>query len=129
MKKILIALSIFFTCIASFAGTVYNYTPPKSSGTIWIVIDPAFIDLKDYRAKITVKWGSYVKSFSFAKAGEGKIVVGLSHWDNQSYNVNVTSNNLSYFGSKYASIYDVYQGSRPSYPYQQLYICGQNLSC
>ena len=108
-----------------------NYLPPASSGVIWLVINPAYLDYKSYAAKFTVVWGSYSKTITLpGKSGEQPYIVGFTHWDNNQYYFNVTMNPSGWSNNTRAQIISIAQGAQPTgYPYATLYRCGVNLNC
>lgn len=133
MKKLLVVLVFILTSLTSslsLASVSYNYTPPATAGVVWVVIDPALRD-KLYEADFTVTWGAYQKRFSggqFQKAGSGYFVIGFTHFDNSSYNFNVTINQ-NFWGTYLGSVVDVRQGAQPTYAGQTLLYCGSTIQC
>lgn len=133
MKKLLVLLSFIFASIAMNAveartGPFHNYTPPATSGIVWVTVNPALSgDL--YVADFTVTWGSYQKRFSgLQKRGPGPFVIAFSHFDNSSYNFNVTINQ-NVWGTYIGSVVDVVQGPQPTYAGQTLLYCGSTIQC
>lgn len=116
---------------SAFTGTyVRNYMPPASSGIIWVVISPVFMDYQNYAAKFTVTWGGYSKTITLpSKSGEHPFVVGFTHWDNNQYNFNVTMKPSGWTDASRAQVISIDQGAQPNYPYATVLRCGVNLTC
>lgn len=119
-KNVLTAVSLALISAASFPATpIYqlSYSVPASAGIVWVVIEPALVDYKNYQASITVTWGLYNKKIKLPqKEGGESYVIGFTHWDNVSSTMTVTSNNVSPIFSKTnkAIITQISQGKNPA---------------
>lgn len=112
-KMLMAALSL--ACVAtttsSYANT-YPFTPPPSSGIVWIVVKPDIVRTWDkdyYKIAICVNWGSFSRCESYTKLSDNFYVISLRHLDNMSYPMTVKTS--------VGTVTRVLQGSNPTGPY------------